>query len=210
MKLSRSPFVKQLMILAVLWAGSSAFRADSGKEEAPPRIWILPLTPAEEAPRKAGERDGERDGKGVAMAEILTVLISHSTGAEVVDREHLDRILAEHSLGRKGLLSPEVQLKVGRLLGATVLVSGSFFDQGDDLVVIAHATDISSSRLLASHREVGDGADLTGLLNRLQQRLVRDLRAWRPEVWSGRADSNPIESLFFLEGLGHYHASTLR
>ncbi len=197
MKLSRNHFARLLAILMITGTGPTALRADAS-EEAPPRIWILPLSHAGEAP--------EEEGTGVAMAEILTVLISHSTGAEVLDRDHLDRVLAEHSLSQKGLLSPEVRLKVGRLLGATVLVSGSFMDQGDKLMVIAHATDISSSRLLTSHRELGDATDLTGLLNRLQRRLVRDLRTSRPEVWSGRADSSPIESLFFLEGLNHYHA----
>ena len=28
----------------------------------------------------------------------------------------------------------------------------------------------------------------------------------RSRVWSGRTDSSPIESLFFLEGLNYYHA----
>lgn len=186
-----------LFCFMIAWSAASALGADPD-QGAPPRIWILPSTHAGEAP--------EEEGRGVAIADILTVLISRSTGAEVVDREHLDRILAEHSLSRKGLLSAEVRLKVGRLLGATVLVSGSFVDHEDGLLVIAHATDIASSRLISSHREVGDATDLTGLLNRLQRRLVDDLRAWRPEVWSGRADSSPVESLFFLEGLNHYHA----
>ncbi len=130
MKLSRNPFARLLAILIIAGTGATALHADAG-EVAPPRIWILPLTHAGETPGK--------EGTGVAIAEILTVLISHSTGAEVVDRDHLHRVLAEHSLSGKGLLSPEVRLKVGRLLGATVLVSGSFMDQGDGLMV-AHLT----------------------------------------------------------------------
>jgi hypothetical protein len=181
----------------IAWSGPSALGAEPD-QGAPPRIWILPSTHAGEAL--------EEEARGVAIADILTVLISRSTGAEVVEREHLDRILAEHALSRKGLLSAEMRLKVGRLLGATILVSGSFMEREDGLMVIAHATDIASSRLISSHREIGDAADLTGLLNRLQRRLVDDLRAGRPEVWSGRADSSPVESLFFLEGLNHYHA----
>ena len=167
-------------------------------EEAPPRLWILPFTHAGEDPKEVAT--------GVAIGELLTVLISHSTTAEVVDCEHLDRVLQEQKLSQDGLLSAEVRIRVGKLLGATVLVSGSFVEQKDEFMVTAHATDILSSRVLTSHRESGDGEDLAGLLNRLQQALVKDLRASLPTAWSGRTDSSPTESLFFLGGLDHYHA----
>ncbi len=81
-----------LLILMITGTGPTALHADAS-EEAASRIWILPLTHAGEAP--------EEDGTGVAIAEILTVLISHSTGAEVLDRDHIDRVLAEHSLSQK-------------------------------------------------------------------------------------------------------------
>ena len=121
MKHSRSPCARIFIFLGA-WGSLTGLHAGDESQEVQPRIWILPFSHAGEDPEKAVTT-------GVAISEVLTVLVSQATGADVVDRDHLDQVLAEHSLSRKGLLSPDVQLKIGRLLGATVLVSGSFMER---------------------------------------------------------------------------------
>jgi hypothetical protein len=57
--------------------------------------------------------------------EIVQALVDSflQSGLEVVDREHLDGILAEHDLAARGFADPSTMLRVGELIGPSVLVS---------------------------------------------------------------------------------------
>lgn len=65
------------------------------------------------------------DAFGQCADEVAQALVDDFLGAglEVVDREHLGALLAEHDLASRGLTDVDTILEVGRLIGPSVLVS---------------------------------------------------------------------------------------
>ena len=68
---------------------------------------------------------GEIEGRGGAdLADDLTDALVSSGRFEVLDRRHLDEILCEHDLSLSGYIDEATAVKVGKLVGAAVLVGG--------------------------------------------------------------------------------------
>ncbi len=68
---------------------------------------------------------GEIRGKGGEdLAEDLTAKIFRSGRFEVLDRQHLNKLLSEHNLSFSGLVNPETSAELGQLLGTSALIFG--------------------------------------------------------------------------------------
>ena len=161
------------------------------------RIWILPLDVAD-----GGDPNAIKAGQ--VVAELLAVYFSEA--ATVVEREHLERVLVEQKLDRDGLTSAGTRARLGRLLGATVIISGTTFERGDDLQVIVHATDVESSRVVASHEVRGRATAVRDSARELYRGLARELGKRLPELRPEQIDKAPVPNLFFLQALDDYYA----
>jgi hypothetical protein len=124
----------------------------------------------------------------------------------VVEREHLDRILAEHKLGAAGLVAPARRSGIGRLLGATAMIAGSPAREGRELTVTARVIDVASSRVLASAQVTGSEDRLAETVRELQRKLWIGLGAARWGAIGTRPDPAPLQNLHFLRGLSSYYA----
>ncbi len=165
----------------------------------PVRFWILPFD------NITGDAADARYAR--IIPELLTVLVSQSTRAAIVDREHLEKVLAEQKLSEEGLVSPLHRIRTGKLLKATILLSGSFVKRGQELMVTVHATDIETARLVASETARGPAEDIAGLLNELQRRLLAELRQELSPVRAEQVDQTPIANFYFMRALNHYYAA---
>jgi len=68
-------------------------------------------------------------GKGVA--DMLVTALVESKKFLVVERTELEQVLNEQGLGQSGLVTPQSAAKVGQLLGAEMLVTGSVTEFGE-------------------------------------------------------------------------------
>lgn len=69
-----------------------------------------------------------RVGKG--MADMLTTALFQTGRYIVVERAELDKVLREQRLGASGAVTPGTAAKLGRLIGAAVIVTGSVTEFG--------------------------------------------------------------------------------
>ncbi|MCK9410245.1 MAG: CsgG/HfaB family protein [Bacteriovoracaceae bacterium] len=67
---------------------------------------------------------------GAGVADMLTTALVKSGKFIVIERQELDKVLAEQKLGESGLVTPESAPKVGKLLGAELFVVGSVSEFG--------------------------------------------------------------------------------
>lgn len=68
---------------------------------------------------------GEISGPGGAeLNNVLTQALFESNRFEVVDRQHLNKILQEQGLSTSGFADPEYAAKLGKLMGSTALLFG--------------------------------------------------------------------------------------
>lgn len=71
----------------------------------------------------------EKIQTGFLMSPLLRTL-TKTEKFDVVERERIDAIVKEQGLSERGMMSPERAVRMGRAIGADVLVIGEFIDFG--------------------------------------------------------------------------------
>jgi tetratricopeptide (TPR) repeat protein len=176
------------MVLHLAWAG-----------DRPRRIWILPFDNP--------EADASVAHLEEAIPALVAVAISQSDQHVVVDRRYLNQVLAEQSLTLEGLTAQESKHEVGRLLGATVMISGSFMKQGRDLLITMRASDVETGMVAATAEARGPAGQPGRLVSELYRRLARDLGRRLPDLRPDQIDEAPLANLHFMRGLGYYYSA---
>jgi len=98
-------------------------------------------------------------------------------------------------------------VKVGRLLGARLLLAGSFGLVEGKLNVTAHLFDVSTTQLVKSEQVEGEVSDWLEVEKELALALVKDLDVEMNEVQVRAIDEKPEVNLHFIRGLGYYYAN---
>ena len=117
--------------------------AQAAEEAAPilvPTSAVLPF--------EARGRQAENDQAGKSVSDLLFVTLLENGAANLVERAELDKALNELHLSAVGLVAPESQLQLGRLIGAKILISGSLFETGGKKYVVAKIIGTETSRVL--------------------------------------------------------------
>jgi hypothetical protein len=185
---------------AVLLLASMPVRQPVWAREAPSRVWILPF--------KQLRADASLEHLAEALPALLAVAITASGDDNaVVERRQLDEVLDEQSLSLASLTSPETRQRVGRLLGATILIGGSYVGQGSQILVTMRASDLETGIIRASAEGAGSIGQLGGLAASLYRRLAVDLDRRLPGLVNAPIDGAPVANLHFMRGLGHYHSA---
>src|SRR5512146_549243 len=69
-------------------------------------------------------------GLGSGVADMLATALVKTGKFAVIERQELDKIVAEQKLGESGLVTPQTAPKVGQLLGAELFVVGAVTECG--------------------------------------------------------------------------------
>jgi hypothetical protein len=187
------------VLIVLAWMMISPLVAWAGT--APVRIWILPF--------RQTHADASLEHLQDALPALLAVAVSESGGDHVVvvERQRLNAVLAEQALTLADLVAIDTQQRVGRLLGATVLVSGSFAGHGSDVLVTMRAADLDTGLITATAEGRASTRQLGQLVGALYRRLDRDLDRRLPDLGPAQLDETPVANLHFMKGLGHYHGA---
>lgn len=192
----KTPAGTLLVTLALIAPASHIVRGTDDGE----RIWILPFLQSQPDPALEHLRD--------ALPALVVAAVSGSSGPHsVVGREELDMVLREMSLSLEGLITPEERHRVGKLLGATIMVTGSFVRQGPELHVTMRASDVETGIIASTADAVGPVSQPGVLISGLYRRLAGDLGRRLPEPAPHQIDEAPLSNLHFMKGLGHYHSA---
>lgn len=115
-----------------------------------------------------------------AVPETLTTKLHAVRGIQIVERRQLPRIFKEHELGTGDLFDPGQVAKVGHLLGADSLVSGSYAKAGRVLRFTAKFVDTATGTVLATSRAdaiVADEASYFAAIDKLADATIESLNA---------------------------------
>lgn len=99
-------------------------------------------------------------------------------GIQVVDRALIDKLLAELKLGSSDLADPETQLKLGRIMAARLIATGSLLQASQTLAAL-RLIDTETTGIVLSASEQG-GLDPQALSNRLADAVLKSVRAGYP------------------------------
>src|SRR6476659_1865285 len=91
---------------------------------------------------------------GKQIGEVLVGTLSGETGFQLVDRTHMNTVLRENELNLTGLVNPDQATKVGKLVGARILITGKVFALDKQLFITA--------KLIGTETTLVDGVVVKG------------------------------------------------
>ena len=92
------------------------------------------------------ERGTEVKGVGAKVADLLFAELAASDSLWLVDREDLQKTLAEQELSASGMVNPAEAVKIGSLTGAKIFVGGSVFEVDKTTHIVAKIIGTENSR----------------------------------------------------------------
>lgn len=142
--------MKTILVAAILVTASGAradgYRtmarelAEQAKTAGVSRVAVMPFSPADASSSKDGWNISEK---------LVTQLVK--TGkVKALERSMLKTLLEEHDLGRTGVFDPGTLRKLGKVLSAEAIVTGSFVTLGREVVVNARLIDVETGVIVAA------------------------------------------------------------
>ncbi|MDE3058553.1 MAG: hypothetical protein KGJ59_11420 [Bacteroidota bacterium] len=110
------------------------------------------------------------------LADMLITEMSKINGLKVVERQQIQSVVDELNLSESDMVDKNTSQKMGRLLGAKVLLFGGFSNLfGDKLRIDARIVSTETGVTLKAEEETGDLDEFLSLLNALVRDIAKDL-----------------------------------
>lgn len=153
----------------------------------------------------AGCANETMNSVAVGVSELLQVYLAQNE-VRVVERERFLDIMQEQALGSQGFSEPASAVRIGALLGANKVITGSANLVNGELVIIAHILDVQTAGIQASKKVMGKPENLSDLSLNLAGQLAQALNVHYVPATADDLEKFPNGSLYFLKGLGFFNA----
>lgn len=113
------------------------------------------------------------------IAGILIGELGQNPSIRLVERAEAQRILDEQSLGTAGRVDRETAARVGRMVGARYMITGTFLDVYGDFRLDARVIDVETGVILtsvSSDRQLHEIKDLYRIIQSLATRIVTETK----------------------------------
>lgn len=114
-------------LLALVAATAVAQQADTR-----PTVAVLPFTNS-----AIGQSNEELKPLSQGIADLLLTELAQNTGIRVVERANIKALLDEQNLARDGRVDEATAARIGKLLGARHMVTGTFITNNRGTMVLA-------------------------------------------------------------------------
>lgn len=102
------------------------------------------------------------------IAELLLTELAQNPGIRLVERENIQKLIEEQNLGRDGRVDDATAARLGKLLGAKHMVTGSFItDRSGKMVMTVKSIDTETGRIEWTHRGDGKTEEFLDLVTRV-------------------------------------------
>ena len=137
-----------------------------------------------------------------AAADVVATRLAQDPNCDVVDRQRLDALLAEHAMTLAGVVDQQTAVRVGELIGADTVVTGQLMPAaGDNWVALANAYAVADGRLLASARSEAKFDRLVEALISLADQLAGPMRIELDPLPPALLDHHPAASLHRMRAM---------
>ena len=108
------------------------------------------------------------------LASMLTTEISQIQAFNVVEREKLESLLNEMSLGETGMIDESTAQQIGKLLGAQSLLLGGFVNLfGDQFRIDVRIVEVETGLTLRAEEETGRVDELFDMIKKLTKKITK-------------------------------------
>ena len=162
-----------IVICSVLAGWLAGVPAAAQERDARPGLAVLPFENGGSYGREREDYDALRRG----IAAILIADLALNPGIRLVDRAETQRILDEQALGSAGRVDAGTAARVGRLVGARYMVTGTFIDLYGDFRLDARIIDVETGEILKvvrSDTKFRDIKELSSMIGSVAQRILAE------------------------------------
>lgn len=176
-------------ILAVLVAASLSAPAGARADRT---IAVMPFKNLSQAKGAVGE----------AIRETVTTDLKAVPGIKVIERSFIDKVIAEQNLvAQKSDLDPNSTVKVGKLLGAQLIVAGAYQEAGSQVRLTSRFVSVETGQIVGSAKVDGRSADFLSLQDRITTELLKSAGIAAASQ-AGKRTRPKVKSLRILELYG--------
>lgn len=120
-----------------------------------------------------GDPNIEKLKKG--LADMLISDLSNVNMLNIVERDKLEALLKEQKLSNSKEFDPSTAAKVGKLLGAQVILSGGYFELMGSLRIDARFIDVETGKILKSDGVDGQITSFFKIQKQLSWKILKNL-----------------------------------
>src|SRR5436309_14153315 len=161
---------RSLVTLSALAVGFALVAAPARAQDTRPGIAVLPFD-------NSGSYGQDKENFDALQKGIAGMLISElaaNPAARVVEREEIEKLLAEQSLGASGKVTRETAAKIGKLVGARYVVAGTFIDFYGDFRLDARLVNVETSEIVKVESDRMQRDHLFDIIRTVGARLMKD------------------------------------
>src|SRR3989442_182494 len=159
-----------LVSIALLGFIGRDLGAQGRGQDTRPGIAVLPFD-------NSGSYGQDKENFDALQKGIAGMLISElaaNPAARVVEREEIEKLLAEQSLGASGKVTPETAAKIGKLVGARYVIAGTFIDFYGDFRLDARLVNVETSEIVTVESDRMQRDHLFDIILTVAARLMKD------------------------------------
>jgi hypothetical protein len=142
---------------------------------------------------------GDKIGKQIPDA--LAALLSDDDGFQLVERAQVAKAVAEQAVGLSGLVDSDKAIKIGKIVGAQILVTGKVFTLDRDTYITAKLIGSETSLVQAVMVKDASDKDIGALVAGLSEKISAKLRGDGSKLIASEGEKDPIIDL--KEKLAH-------
>jgi len=162
---------RSLVTLSALAVGFALVAAPAQAQDTRPGIAVLPFD-------NSGSYGQDKENFDALQKGIAGMLISElaaNPAARVVEREQIQSLLEEQNLGAGGRVDPQTAAKIGKLVGARYIITGTFVDFYGDFRVDLRLVNTETSEIIKVESDRMQRDHLFDIIRSLATRLMKDV-----------------------------------
>src|SRR5204862_3094803 len=159
-----------LVSFALLGSIGRDLGAQGRGQDTRPGIAVLPFD-------NSGSYGQDKENFDALQKGIAGMLISElaaNPAARVVERDQIEKLLAEQGLGASGKVTPETAAKIGKLVGARYVIAGTFIDFYGDFRLDARLVNVETSEIVKVESDRMQRDHLFDIIRTVAARLMKD------------------------------------
>ena len=175
---------RSIMTLAV--AAALVVPLTAQAQDTRPGIAVLPFTDG----GSFGQDAIDFEALTVGLQQLIITELAMNTNLRVVDRVQLNTLIAEQDLGTSGRVDANTAARLGRLVGARYMVTGSFIDLWGEMTLTAQIIEVETSEIVKAEKTQNKREQIYPMVVELADKVTRgvDLPPLQRQAMEQRRD----------------------
>lgn len=150
-----------------------ALMAGTALAQSKPTIAVLYLTNS-----ALGAQNADMQPLSKGLADLLISSLSVNANIRVVERDRIQAVLDEQKMATDGKLDPAASVRVGKIVGAAHMVTGTFVTElkGPTLKISLHVFNTETSQVEQIVEETGRTDAILPLIDKIGAKLNAELK----------------------------------